>query len=80
MTSGREPASAWDVDQTMDRDDHPFWNWRLAALLTAAVAVTLAAASVQRGVVHARARRLGVSAMALTNPERLLRKLRSAGL
>jgi hypothetical protein len=62
----------------MDRD-HPIWNWRIAALLGAAVAVAFAAGTVHRGR-YVRARRLGVSVIALTNPERLLKKLRSAGL
>ncbi len=55
-----------------------FRTWHLAALLTATAAVGLAAATAHRER-YARARKLGVSVVALTNPERLLKRLRIAG-
>ena len=61
----------------MDRG-YRFRPWHLAALLTAAAAVGVTASQVQRDRL-ARARRLGVSVIALTNPDRLMKRLRSAG-
>ena len=55
-----------------------FRAWHLAALVTAAAAVFVTAASVQRDRLT-RARRLGVSVLALTNPDRLMKRLRSSG-
>jgi ABC-type sugar transport system substrate-binding protein len=55
-----------------------FRTWHLAALATAALAVVVAAATVQRERL-ARAQRLGVSVLALSNPDRLMRRLRRAG-
>lgn len=55
-----------------------FRPWHLAALLTAAAAVSLAATQVQRERL-ARAKKLGVSVVALSNPDRLMRRLRSSG-
>ena len=52
--------------------------WHLAALVTAALAVGLTATQVQRDRL-ARAKRLGVSVIALSNPDRLMRRLRSSG-
>ena len=65
----------------MTRDDRLTY-WRLAAFLTAAAvgaaALSMAAASAQRDR-HARAKKLGVSIMALSNPDRLMSRLRSSG-
>jgi ABC-type sugar transport system substrate-binding protein len=65
----------------MTRDDLQTY-WRLAALLTAmavgAAALSMAAASAQRDR-HARAKKLGVSIIALSNPDRLMSRLRNAG-
>ena len=55
-----------------------FRTWHLAALATALLAVGVTAASVQRDR-YLRAKRLGVSVLALTNPDRLMRRLRAAG-
>jgi hypothetical protein len=55
-----------------------FRPWHLAALATAVAAVFVTAASVQRERL-ARARRLGVSVLALTNPDRLMKRLRNSG-
>lgn len=57
---------------------HRFRAWRLAALAGAAAAVFVTVASLRRGQL-ARARRLGVSVLALTNPDRLMKRLRSSG-
>ena len=61
----------------MDRT-YRFRPWHLAALAAAATAVVVTAASVQRRRL-ARARRLGVSILALTNPDRLMKRLRNSG-
>ena len=52
--------------------------WQIAALATAVAALGMAAASVQRER-SAKARRLGVSIIALTNPDRLMKRLRVSG-
>jgi hypothetical protein len=61
----------------MDRN-YRFRPWHLAALLTAAAALGLAANTMQRERL-ARAKKLGVSVIALSNPDRLMKRLRSSG-
>lgn len=52
--------------------------WQFAAVATAMVALGVAAASVQRER-SAKAKRLGVSIIALSNPDRLMKRLRVSG-
>ena len=61
----------------MDRG-YRFRVWHLAAVATAAAAVVVTLASVQRERLT-RARKLGVSVLALSNPDRLMKRLRRSG-
>jgi hypothetical protein len=52
--------------------------WQVAAVVTAAAAVLVALTAIQRERLS-RARRLGVSVLALSNPDRLMKRLRRTG-
>jgi len=62
----------------MERD-HGIRLWQLVALLAAAAAVAIATTASVQHERYTRARKLGVSVVALSNPERLMRRLRAAG-
>lgn len=62
----------------MQQTDYRLRFWHLAAIAAAATAVGLTAVQVQRER-YAKAKRLGVSIAALSNPDRMMSRLRAGG-